>query len=317
MLNKELILKDVLIHSFQPYALYVKEGSSELNSFNNSNEFSNFRLASVTKQFIAMGIIKLVEANLLTFDTTISNIFKDLPDYFESITILHLLNHTSGILDYEDYLEKDFKDRQLKDSDVYCFLKTTTITYFTPGTKYRYSNTGFILLGLIIEKVSGMSLSDYLSEKVFSLCDMQNTMMNLEGETLIPNRVMGHIIKDGQLIEKDQYWCSATLGDGGIYSNISDLKKWLSYLTAHEQAYLSTMFKDTTLPDGSTTAYGMGMGIKKINNLTIYSHTGSTIGFNTLVLIIPSLDIQVIFLTNLGPTDTDIIRNNIYRYLQK
>ena len=242
------LLNEVLKNKEQGYAFYYQDENQKITKVNgkladtNSNDISfdtDFRLASVSKQFIAYGIIKLVENKLLDYDTTIKEIFNDLPEYFNKITIKHLLTHTSGIYDYETIPHKD-DDKQILDRDILTFLQTTTQTYFEPGSKYQYSNTGFILLGLIIEEVSKEKIAIYLG-KIFKEVGMTNTMVNYQGITEIPNRAYGHIIENGELIVKDQYWCSATIGDGGIYSNINDLNKWIDYLLSNETKLKQTI----------------------------------------------------------------------------
>ena len=144
---------------------------------------------------------------------------------------------------------------------------------------------------------------------------MFDTIVNIEGETKIKNRAMGHIIVDGKITQKDQYWCSATIGDVGIYSTINDLKKWLAFLRHNEPFLKDNMFKETILKSGEKTGYGMGMAILNYDGKVAYSHSGSTIGTNTLMITSVDLDLDLIFLTNLGPTKTEIIRQNIKELL--
>lgn len=270
---------------------------------------TNFRLASVSKQFIAYGIIQLVEDKKLDYDTTINKIFAYLPEYFNKITIKHLLTHTSGIYDYENIPHKD-DDKQIKDQDILTFLKTTNNTYFEPGTKYQYSNTGFILLGLIIEEISKIKIDKYL-DKIFNEAGMKNTMVNYQGVTNIPDRAYGHIIENGNLIVKDQYWCSATIGDGGIYSNINDLNKWIDYLSANEVKLKQSMFKANILKDGTKTEYGYGIRVVEVNNKLLYYHCGDTIGTNTMILFSNDLNVRCILLTNLGDVDMSSFKDEI------
>lgn len=319
----DTITKDVIVEKKQGYAFYYQQDDITIIKTNGklSDESSeditldtHFRLASVSKQFIAMGIITLVEQQKVNFDTVVFSIYQDLPNYFQKITIKHLLNHTSGIYDYEEipHLESD---PQIRDQDIIPFLKTTTNTYFEPGSMYRYSNTGYILLGLIIEKISNQTIDKYLEEYVFQKASLHDTYVNYQGVTNIPKRAYGHIIKDGQFIVKDQYWCSATIGDGGLYSTIHELNKWITYLEKNEQALLSTMFCPNILPDGTNSEYGLGIRIIQVLNKTIYYHCGDTIGTNTMILFSPDFQLRCIFLTNFGSVDTAIIKENIVKML--
>ena len=316
------LLNNVIKHPDQGYALYyyhngetIEQTNGVLSNIDSADiSFnSNFRLASVSKQFIAFGITDLVLKGLLSFDTTIKTIYFELPDYFKDITVLNLLNHTSGIYDYEDMPHND-DDPQLKDDDVFEFLKSTTDTYFKVGTKYRYSNTAYILLGLIIKTISGQSIGDYLKQNVFEKAGMTNTVVNYQGETEILNRAYGHLLINNELIVKDQYWCSATIGDGGIYSSINDLKKWALYLV--NSLHFTYMSKPNYLDPLEYNNYGLGLRIINHNDRDIIYHCGDTIGTNTLLLFSQKLNLILIFLTNLGGIDTEVVKNNLLETLK-
>lgn len=317
----EELTKGVIIHKDQGYAFYYKQGDIEINQLNGKTKDSKscditfdscFRLASVSKQFIGCGIIFLVEKGLLTYDTSVLDIYPELPDYFRNIKIINLLNHSSGIYDYENM---DHDDTQIHDEDIITFLKTTTNTYFDIGTQYKYSNTAYILLGLIIEKISGIKLDKYMYDEVFSKANLDNTLVNYEGITKINNRAYGHILSNNELIVKDQYWCSATIGDGGIYSTLNDLNKWVDYLLFNIDFFNNNLLSESILTNVSNTYYGMGVRTVKVNNKKIYYHSGDTIGTNTLVLFSKDYNLRCIFLTNINGVDTTIIKNNLLKIL--
>lgn len=323
MILKEELLKNVVIRHDQGYALYYYENGESIEEVSGKLSISrdelitfdsNFRLASVSKQFIAFGIVNLIKKNLLSYDTKIKEIFADLPDYFNKITIRNLLNHTSGILDYEDMPHEE-DEPQLKDDDIIDFLKNTNTTYFDVGTTYKYSNTAYILLGLIIRKISKKSIGEFLDKIIFNKANMNTSCVNYEGITDIKNRAFGHIILNDMLHQKDQYWCSATIGDGGIYSNINDLKKWIKYLISTPE------YQDMKIPnyinDNSYNEYGLGLRIINVLGKEIVYHCGETIGTNTLLLFSKDLKICLIFLTNLNGIDTSIIKDNLVKYLIK
>lgn len=317
------ITENVVVHENQGYAFYFKYNDIIIEKVNgkvstiDSDDISFnscFRLASVSKQFIGCGIISLVEKGLLSFDTCILDIYEDLPNYFKNIKIINLLNHSSGIYDYEDMTHSDI---QIHDEDILDFLKTTNTTYFEVGTKYRYSNTAYILLGLIIEKVSNIKLDIYLKEEVFLKAGLVNTLVNYEGITNIKNRAYGHILHNNELIVKDQYWCSITIGDGGIYSTLNDLNKWVDYLIDNIEYYQNNLLKEIILTNVTNTYYGMGIRTININNKKIYYHCGDTIGTNTLVLFSKDYNLRCIFLTNINQIDTGIIKNNILKIINE
>lgn len=318
----ETLKKNIIKHEDQGYALYFYNNGQTFEEVHGkvagkaSDDItfdSNFRLASVTKQFIAFCIVTLVQKGMLEYDQNIKDIFDELPNYFYNITVKHLLNHTSGIYNYEDMPHEE-DGNQLVDSDIIAFLQTTAGTYFEPGTVYKYSNTGYILLGLIVEKVSGKTISEFVNEEIFIKAEMENSKVNIEGQTKIKHRAYGHILEKSKLVLKDQYWCSATIGDGGIYSSINDLKKWCQFL------YSSKQFKDMKIPNyinkEEYNEYGLGIRIINVNGKDIYYHCGSTIGTNTLLLFSKDYNMCLIFLTNLNGIDTGIMRDNLIEYLK-
>ncbi len=316
------LLTGAVIKENQGYAFYYQDndnlikkvnGKKEINNNDDINYDTKFRLASVSKQFIGVGIIHLVEENKLSFNTSVLDIYNDLPNYFKNIKIINLLNHSSGIYDYED-MEHD--ETQIHDEDIITFLKTTSSTYFEVGTKYRYSNTAYILLGLIIEKISGIKLDQYLKKNVFDKASLNDTLVNYEGITNISNRAYGHIIIDDKLVTKDQYWCSATIGDGGIYSTLNDLNKWIDYLLNNLEYYSNNLLSSSIITNINNTYYGMGVRTIILNDKKIYYHCGDTIGTNTLVLFSKDYNLRCIFLTNLGSIDTSIIKDNIIKLLK-
>lgn len=313
--RKANLLKGLVDDAYQGYALYFRKGKEVVEEYSgfaniNTNEAikhnTNFRLASATKQFIAYAIMMLIDSGKLKFEDKLYDLFDDMPEYTKTITIRNLLNHTSGIKDYE---EMEHTEEQIHDIDVLNFVRKTTEQYFSTNTKYQYSNTAYVLLGLIIEKVSKTKLGDYLEEKVFKKHQMQNTVMNYEPNTPISPRAYGHVEENQQLVLKDQYWCSATLGDGGIYSSIDDLKKWLKVIQNLEKPY-DEMIK-THIINGIDIEYGLGLRVKKLKNYQVIYHCGGTIGTNTIIGYVKELDIEFIFLTNKGDKDASKLLNNL------
>ncbi|HEY4955860.1 MAG TPA: serine hydrolase domain-containing protein, partial [Gemmatimonadaceae bacterium] len=186
---------------------------------------TNYRLASLTKQFTATAILLLVQDGKLTLDDRIRKWLPSLPSAFDSVTITHLLTHTSGSVAYEDLIPEGTKT-QLHDADVLRLLESQDSTYFKPGSGYRYSNSGYSLLSLIVEHASGMRFSRFLNDRIFVPLGMTHTVAYEEGVSTVANRAFGYTMKNGTWTRKDQSLTSAVLGDGGIYSSIDDLAKW-------------------------------------------------------------------------------------------
>ena len=213
-------------------------GVTDLRSLGKIDAQTNFRLASVSKQFTAMAIMLLVHDGKLRHDDRLTNVFPDFPDYGRAISIRHLLNHTSGLQEYEDLMTPDNgaspeKIPQIKDAGVLALLKQQTATKFVPGTKWEYSNSGYAVLAMVVEKVSGQGFGQFLQERIFGPLKMQNTIAYERGKNEVPHRAYGHTSKEAGWQETDQSSTSAVLGDGGIYSSLNDLTKWDEALRHH------------------------------------------------------------------------------------
>lgn len=261
---------------------------------------TNFRLASVTKQFTAMSVLQLIDEGKLNFDTNLKEIFPDFPDYGKQITIKNLLQHTSGLIDYEDLIP-DSATVQVKDKDVLEMMMQTDSTYFEPGTEHRYSNTGYALLAMIIEKVSGEPFREYLKENIFEPLGMKNTLAYERGINDVPERAFGYTITDTGIVFTDQSITSAVLGDGGIYSSLNDLYKWDQALYSDKvirQNYLDESFTHGMTTDSKEFNYGYGWRLENFKDMEVKYHTGSTRGFRNIIYRIPSKEFTVIILTN-------------------
>ena len=228
--------------------LVVKEGKKlfergygvrDLHSSAKIDEHTNFRLASCSKQFTAMAIMLLVHDGKLRYDQKLTDIFPDFPAYGKSITIRNLLNHTGGLQDYETLMDQaDAPDstypfphnwtaeHQIQDAEVLTLLEQTDHGMFPPGTQWYYSNSGYVVLGLIVAKVSGQSFPEFLRQRIFAPLKMDHTLAYVKGQNEITNRAYGHTKEGNTWNQTDQSSTSATLGDGGIYSSLEDLAKW-------------------------------------------------------------------------------------------
>jgi len=261
---------------------------------------TNFRLASVTKQFTAMCILLLIEEGKLTFNTTLKDVFPDFPDYGSEITIKNLLQHTSGLIDYEDLIP-DTATEQLKDKDVLSLIMKTDSTYFIPGSQHRYSNTGYALLALIVERISGKNFGDFLSENIFEPLGMNNTIAYEKNINEVKYRAFGYNIKNGNAELSDQSITSAVLGDGGIYSSLDDLYKWDQALYTDkliDKKYLNESFTKGRTTSGEEFPYGYGWRLETYKSFDIVFHTGSTRGFRNIIYRIPEKKFTVVILTN-------------------
>ena len=293
-------------------------GVAELSSGAKITAKTNFRLASVSKQFTAMAIMLLVHDGKLHYDDHLTDVFPDFPPYGKTITIRNLLQHTSGLKDYEDLMPPTnpavpVEQIQIQDAGVLELLKKETATKFAPGTKWEYSNSGYVLLGVIVQKVSGKSFPDFLRERIFIPLGMTNTVAYVRGRNEVSNRAFGHSQEGGKWKQTDQSPTSATLGDGGIYSSLEDLAKWdralreHTLLSAREMQVAMTPVKvsggQPTEPDGSPAAYGFGWFLNPYKGHQRMWHYGETVGFRTAIQRFEQDDLTIIILCNRSDLD--------------
>ncbi|MFT4178976.1 MAG: serine hydrolase domain-containing protein [Thermomonas sp.] len=259
---------------------------------------TNYRLASVTKPFTAAAVLLLAQHGKLSIDDPVKRWLPELPQVAGAITLRHLLSHTSGVLDYEDLMPKPYEG-QILDAGVLALLAKEDRLYFPPGAQYRYSNSGYALLALVVERASGMTFADYLRRHVFEPLGMHATHARVEGGPAIPHRAFGYSAQDGGWTQTDQNPYSAVLGDGGIYSNIDDLALW------------DAAWYDDRLFDARTRALALGRQVQvaSMPEATYYGfgwriadgrqwHNGESIGFRNSYVRWPERHLTVIVLSN-------------------
>jgi len=257
---------------------------------------TNYRLASMTKQFTAAAILLLVEEGRLGLDDPVRKWLPSLPAAADNIRVRHLLTHTSGLIDYEDVIP-DATTAQLHDADVLQLLETENRTYFAPGTQYRYSNSGYALLALIVGRASGSDFATFLRERIFRPLHMQNTVAFEDGISSVANRAYGYSFEDKAWKRTDQSLTSAVLGDGGVYSSIDDLAKWDAALYDNRllrAESLRSAFAPATKTDDSQVQYGFGW---RITGESLW-HSGETMGFRNVIVRFPTHRFTVVVLTN-------------------
>ncbi|MBV6520070.1 MAG: Penicillin-binding protein 4* [Gemmatimonadaceae bacterium] len=262
---------------------------------------SNFRLASLSKQFVATAILLLVGDGKLTLETPLTDILPAFPAYGRAIRVRHLLSHTSGVWDYEDFVP-DTQTYQVRDADVLKLLTTRTeSTYFAPGSRYRYSNSGYVLLGQIVEHASAMRLADFLLERVFRPASLTATIAFEDGVSTVERRAFGHTVIDDSVTRTDQSNTSATLGDGGVYSSTSDMARWIRALRHHTVLDSATFARQTTpfvLADGTASEYAFGWFVDVFRGHRRLRHHGETRGFTNSIQLFPDDGLSIVVLTN-------------------
>ena len=285
---------------------------------------SNFRMASVSKQFTAMAILLLEKQGKLSFEDPIARFFPTFSKVGDTIKIKHLLNHSSGLIDYEA-LMSDTLTRQLNDADVYQMVKNVDSTYFKIGEGFRYSNGAYCLLSLIVEKVSGLSFAEFLNKNIFQPLGMTHTQV-FDNQHVIKNRVYGFSKnRKGELIPNDQSLTSATKGDGGVYTSLHDYFLWHQALMKNRLVNLESILEKqhNTLPN-KKGFYGVGWFFNKNANASgarqegsdvEMFHSGSTCGFSNIVIRVPKRGVLIVFFSNIA--DNHAAFKPIYDYLKK
>ena len=259
---------------------------------------TNYRLASVTKQFTAAAILLLAEDGKLDLDDRARKWLPSLPPAAGPVTIKHLLTHTSGLVDYEDVIPTTLS-AQLRDGDVLRLLQSQDRLYFAPGTAYRYSNSGYALLALIVERASGRRFPAFLRENIFLPLGMRDTMAYVPEGPAVAHRAWGYSHVEGTWTRTDQSQTSAVLGDGGIYSSIDDLARWDAALYDDRllgaQSWRMAFSPQVKVDDEpGVEAYGFGW---RVGPGTLW-HSGETIGFRNVIVRHPQERLTVVLLTN-------------------
>lgn len=272
-------------------------GLADLEAGVASSPTTNYRLASVSKQFTAASVLLLVEDGVLTLDDPVRRWLRTLPVAAEAITLRHLLSHTSGLIDYEDLLPPD-QARQIHDADVLRLLEQEDRLYFPAGSDYRYSNSGYALLALVVERASGQRFAAFLQARIFSPLGMTATLAREDEGPPVTDRAFGYTRVGDRWERTDQSTTSAVLGDGGIYSSITDLAKWDAawyddrLLSAPSRAL--AVQASTATPEPDVAHYGFGWRLQG----RMQWHSGESIGFRNVLLRFPAQRLTVIVLSN-------------------
>lgn len=305
--------------------ILVAEGGKIIfqNSYGIANEKINeklnietsFELASVSKQFTAMGIVQLQKEGKLSYDDLISKYLPELKDY-EGITIKNLLNHTGGLPDYMRIMEENWDKSKIATNEdvIEIFVKLKPEKEFEPNQEYSYSNTGYLLLATLIERVSGKSFEEYLTEKIFKPLEMENTFIYQRrfNPKKINNYALGYIYSDSlkQNIlpddsPEDDYviFLDGIVGDGMVNSNTVDLLKWDRALYEDElinDEDKKLIFSSYSTDDGEETNYGFGwqVSVDSIYGKRVF-HSGRWAGYLTIIERHIDSDKTIIQLMNL------------------
>ena len=279
----------------------------ELNVLNTPE--SVFRLGSVTKQFTAMAIVMLQERGKLSVNDTMCRYLADCPDAWKPITIKHLLNHTSGITNYTGF--SDFAKTTImpiRPAEMADRLKKEPLE-FTPGEKMAYSNSGYFLLGAIVEKASGKTYADFLQENIFTPLGMKQTGYD-DPIRIIMHRAAGYQKQAGNIINASYMDMSVPYAAGSLYSTTGDLLIWDQALYM-EKLVTKKSLEEIFTPWKGETGYAYGWGIGKKFGRREISHGGGIYGFATQIARYPDDRVTVVVLSNIQAAPAGQIANNL------
>jgi CubicO group peptidase (beta-lactamase class C family) len=260
-----------------------------------------FEIGSVSKQITAAAIMLLVEDGKINLDDKISTILPNTPEAWKNVTTRHLLTHTSGVKSYSS-LDGFELNRRLKRDDFIKLLSVQPLDFET-GSSYTYSNSGYSLLGYIIETVSGKSYWDFTRERIFTPLGMTKTA-DRDPKYIIKNRATGYEWQNNQLAGRD-YDLTDVFSAGAIVSTVGDLAKWDAALrgdTLLKKTSKMQMWTPAVLTDGKPYPYGFGFRISDVRGHKLIAHSGQTAGFGANLSRFIDDDLTVIALTNLGET---------------
>uniref|UniRef100_UPI0040492B4D serine hydrolase domain-containing protein n=2 Tax=Flavobacterium sp. TaxID=239 RepID=UPI0040492B4D len=294
------------------------------------NATTIFELASVSKQFTAMGIVLLQKKGKLKYDDLVSKYIPEL-DFYGPITVRHLLHHTGGLPDYMDLFENEWDKAKFATNQdiVNLFAKQKPKAVFAPNEKFEYSNTGYALLGLIIEKVSKKSFGDYLNEAIFKPLKMKNTFVYRSrfAPQKIENYALGYVddgmgnkvLTDSFGKEFYTYYLDGIVGDGMVNSNAGDLLIWDRALYANQlvdEKDKVLLFNGTKTNDGEMTKYGFGWIVLDHDKYgKVANHSGGWAGYTTFIERQLTHDKTIILLQNNSTSYTKIPSTEVRKIL--
>ncbi len=263
-----------------------------------------FQSGSIGKQFTAAAVMLLVEDGKLSLDDKITRYFPSAPDHWQKITIRHLLTHTAGTTDYPPDFDfrRDFTEEELLQQAAAIPLA------FQPGERWSYSNLGYVMLGILISKVTGRFYGEFLHERIFKPLRMTTARIISEAD-IIPNRSSGYRLVNGQL--KHQEWVAPTTNttaDGSLYLTIYDLAQWDAALYGEKllkRSSLEQSWSPVKLNNGKTCPYGFGWMLREANGHRLIEHGGSWQGFKSFIARYVDDKLTVLVLANLAQADPE------------
>lgn len=292
--------------------LYRKAfGKANLELNVNMTPENVFQIGSMTKQFTAVAILLLEQQRKLNVNDPISQYIKDYPNG-DKITIHHLLTHTSGIKDFTKMKSiSSIAQKEMKPEEMVNFFKNEPVD-FAPGEKFDYNNSGYVVLGYIIELVSGTSYEDFIKKNIFDKAGMNHSYYASDRK-VIPQRAYGYHKKEQGFVNKTVISFSVPFSSGSLMSTADDMLKWQQALNQNlilDLKETQKAFQKYKLNNGEEFTYGYGWHLKDINGIPDREHGGSVFGFKSMGVYVPAEDVYVIGLSNCDcHSPTEVTKN--------
>ncbi len=297
-------------------------GVTSIQTKEKINSHTNFNIGSLTKQFTAFCIVQLAERKQLSLQDKIIKFF---PGFNKKtgnlITVQQLLTHSSGIIDHYAFTDTMIV-KHATDKDVLNAVKSTDSTYFTPGTQYRYSNTAYCLLAMIIEKISGMHYNDYIKKNIFTPLAMQHSVVLQTGKPIY-HQALGYDYDSSKnsfsKLDANEAIFFSTEGDGGIYTSADEYLQWYQSLqkplSANKNVVQKARSPQFLIDASNKLSYGYGWFISNKDSSKAVYHTGSNGGFRAIVFSIPSQHYLVAVFSNRTGVDLEKLVQQINQLL--
>jgi len=282
-------------------------GSADLEWKIPNSATTKFRIASITKQFTAASILLLQERGKLKLEEPVKTYLPDAPKTWDKITVYNLLTHTSGIPNLTNLPEfQTFKLKERTPDESIAFFRDRPLD-FEPGAKFTYSNSNYILLGRIIEKLSGGTYAEFLQKNIFTPLGMTET--GADSSTMIlPQRAQGYLARQGSFVHADQTFMSIPFAAGCLYSTVGDLLKWERGLYGGKVLSPASLQAMTT-PFKSD--YGLGVFHRDAAQHNVITHNGSIDGFDARLNFYPDRQLTIVALGNVGNGTPDKIADQL------
>jgi len=267
-------------------------------------------IGSVTKQFTAMGLLLLQAEGKLSIDDDIREHIPELPDFGTPVTLRHFLNHTSGYREVYNLLPMTGYNGEdaFKREKAIQIVQRQPDLQGPPNTEWNYNNTGFILLSLVVERVTGQSFAEYMRQNVFEPLGMRDTRVKMVQGEVIPGSAQGYAAtKPGRF--RTTRDLAASAGAGGVYTTVDDLLRWLRNYrdaTLGGREAITEIATTAVLESGDSTGYGLGLAVSKLGGRTVYAHTGGDVAHRAYLSYFPEFDAGVIVMSNRASFDLGV-----------